>query len=330
MQRTEPYQQVEVMDCWTDRVSSQLARDVCTGLTSEQKFIPSKYFYDSRGSKLFDKICELPEYYVTRVEMALLRDKADVIMSDFNYGDLVELGSGANWKIRTLLDALNVEIRALTQYVPVDVSETAIQEATRELQEIYPELSVMGVVADFTRDLHRLPNDGPKLMLFLGSTIGNLSHEESVSFLRTVAERLQSDDRFLLGMDMVKSAEILEAAYNDAQGVTAEFNRNALRVLNRELDADFCPDHFDHLAFFNEDEEQVEMHLRANRPVRVEISHIDLTVTFQEGETIHTEISRKFSRTSARRMIEDAGLRVAHWHTDPKEWFALAELVCAH
>ncbi len=142
----------------------------------------------------------------------------------------------------------------------------------------------MGVVGDFTRDLRRLPNGGPKLMLFLGSTIGNLSHDESVKFLKSVAECMQPGDRFLLGMDMVKSTEILEAAYDDAKGVTAEFNRNALRVLNRELDANFGPDHFDHLAFFNEDEEQVEMHLRANRPVRVEISHIDLTVTFEEGE----------------------------------------------
>ena len=329
MQKITPAQDVEVMDCWSDGLSSQLARDIRVGLTSKQKAIPSKYFYDSRGSKLFEEICHLPEYYLTRVEMALLQDKAHVIMNDFTHGDLVELGSGANWKIRMLIAALDREVRSLTRYVPVDVSETAIVEAARDLVEVFPELSVKGVVADFTRDLRRLPNDGPKLMLFLGSTIGNMNHEESVRFLTSVARSLRPGDRFILGLDMVKSPEIIEAAYDDAEGVTADFNRNLLLVVNRELDANFSLDHFDHLAFFNEEEEQVEMHLKANRPVRVEIPHIDLTVTLDEGETIHTEISRKFRKTSVQRMVEDAGLKIEHWLQDPNGWFALVDLVRA-
>lgn len=320
-------QELEVMDCWTDGVSNHLARDIYNGLTSEKKSIPSKYFYDQQGSKLFDRICRLPEYYVTRVEMALLRNKAHLIMNGFDRGDIVELGSGANWKIRTLLESLSRETRSRSRYVPVDVSEKAILEAGGELLKIYPELNVMGVVADFTRDLHQIPESGPKLVLFLGSTIGNFSHEDGASFLRVVSDCLRPGDRFLLGMDMVKPTDILEAAYNDAQGVTAEFNKNVLRVVNRELGANFRLDRFDHVAFFNEDREQVEMHLRANKELHVEIPGIDLTVAFEEGETIHTEISRKFSRESARNMVEEAGLEIAHWHADPKEWFALAELV---
>ncbi|MDQ7785664.1 MAG: L-histidine N(alpha)-methyltransferase [Desulfomonilaceae bacterium] len=326
MPRTALTQSVEFMDCWTDGISNQLARDVFVGLTSKQKTIPSKYFYDSRGSKLFEEICRLPEYYVTRVEMALLKDRAHRIMRYFHQGDLVELGSGANWKIRMLIDALDEKARVRTRYVPVDVSETAILESVNELVDLYPELSVMIVVADFTRDLRRLPNDGPKLMLFLGSTIGNMNTEESVSFLTSVAQCLVPGDRFLLGLDMVKPPKILEAAYDDAKGITADFNRNMLHVVNRELDANFSPDHFDHLAFFNEEEEQVEMHLKANRRMRVDISDIDLTATFEKGETILTEISRKFTRESAQSMIEQSGLEVAQWHQDPKGWFALADL----
>ncbi|MFC1833499.1 L-histidine N(alpha)-methyltransferase [Thermodesulfobacteriota bacterium] len=329
MSKTTVATDIELMDCWTRGFPSQLAKDVCIGLTSRQKTIPSKYFYDSRGSKLFEEICNLPEYYVTRVEMALLKAKANLLMRDFKNGDLVELGSGANWKIRTLIEALGKEDRLLTRYVPVDVSDSAITEAAEELVAIYPELSVKGVVADFTQYLHRLPKGGPKLMLFLGSTIGNMSRKECQSFLISVAQYLRPGDRLLLGLDMVKPPKILEAAYDDAKGVTAAFNRNVLLVVNRELDANFNLDHFDHLAFFNEEEEQVEMHLRANRRVQVEISHIDLTVTLEEGETIHTEISRKFRRKSAQRMIEKSGLRVANWHQDPKGWFAIADLVRA-
>jgi L-histidine N-alpha-methyltransferase len=283
MSKATVAQDIDLIDCWTRGLSSQLAEDICSGLTSRQKTIPSKYFYDSRGSKLFEEICKLPEYYVTRVEMALLKAKANLLMRDFYNGDLVELGSGANWKIRTLIEALGKKARLLTRYVPVDVSESAITEASKELVAIYPELSVKGVVADFTRDLHRLPKGGPKLMLFLGSTIGNMSLKECQDFLISVAQHLRPGDRFLLGLDMVKSPEILEAAYDDAKGVTAAFNRNVLLVVNRELDANFNLDHFDHLAFFNEEEEQVEMHLRANRRIKVEIAHIDLTVTMEEG-----------------------------------------------
>ncbi len=305
----------------------QIAADVRAGLTGQEKSVPSKYFYDARGSWLFEDICALPEYYVTRTEMSLLREKADELVQGFNNGDLVELGSGANWKIRTLLDAMGRSRRSGTRYVPMDVSETALVRAGKDLRAVYPELEVAGVVADFTQDLHRIESDRSKMVLFLGSTIGNLDEDQSLSFLRSVGEILGPGDRLLLGMDMIKRKEILEAAYNDSQGVTAEFNKNMLLVLNRELSADFDPVDFEHLAFFNEEDERVEMHLRARRSLSVRIAELELSIDFDEHETTRTEICRKFSRSSADKMVEEAGMRIAKWHCDPKNWFAVVEIV---
>lgn len=318
---------LEVRNHLSERTNRQIVLEIRRGLTGARKFIPSKYFYDARGSILFDRICNLPEYYPTRTELALLRSIAQELTRDFENGDLVELGSGANWKIRILLDALGSARRATTRYVPVDVSETALIAAAKHLLKLYPELEVTGVVADFTRDLHQLPTDRTKLLLFFGSTIGNLSESESRVFLRAVADSLSDGDRFVLGLDLLKPREIIEAAYNDSDGVTAAFNKNILHVLNRELRATFDPDHFDHVAFFNEDEERIEMHLRANRRVDVEIRDLDQSVRIEKGETILTEICRKFSRVSARNMLTGAGLDVARWHTDPKGWFSVAEVV---
>ncbi len=318
---------LEVRNYIRARNETHLAEDVRSGLTAEQKRIPSKYFYDAYGSKLFEQICELPEYYPTRTEMALLREHAHTFMNGFDNGDLVELGSGANWKVRTLLEALTPSCRACTRYVPVDVSESALLEASRELLRIHPEMQVFGVVADFTKDLHELPRDRTKLILFLGSTIGNLDDDESRTFLHEVSRSMNPGDRFLLGMDMVKSTDVLEAAYNDAQGVTAAFNKNVLSVINRELAANFDLDSFDHLAFFNEDEERIEMHLRAARSMTVEIGEPELFIEFDEGETIHTEICRKFRPQSAQEMIEDANMEVARFHTDANGWFSIVEAV---
>jgi L-histidine N-alpha-methyltransferase len=309
------------------RSQRQISIDVMAGLTADPRSVPSKYFYDAHGSRLFEDICALPEYYLTRVEMSLLRDKARQLIDGFEDGDLVELGSGANWKIRTLLEAMGKSRRSSTRYVPMDVSETALVTAGKELRAVYPELDVAGIVADFTKDLHRIESGRPKLVLFLGSTIGNLNELESRMFLQSVAKFLGSGDRLLLGMDMVKTKDVLEAAYNDSQGVTAEFNKNILFVLNRELEADFDPEDFEHLAFFNEEDERMEMHLRANRTLSVRIAGLDLTVDFDEGQTIRTEICRKFRRSTANKMVEEAGMKIAKWLTDPKNWFSIVEVV---
>jgi L-histidine Nalpha-methyltransferase len=317
---------MEIVDDLKKHAGWGMAEDVRRGLLARRKFIPSKYFYDARGSRLFDEICDLPEYYLTRTEISLLRENAAALTKGIENGDLVELGSGANRKIRTLLHDMGQERRAETRYVPVDVSRSALVAAAHELLRIYPELYVLGVLADFTSDLQWLPKGRPKLILFLGSTIGNLSEMECKTFLEAVSGALQPGDRFVLAMDMVKDVEILEAAYNDAQRVTEEFNKNILLVLNRRLGADFRIDDFDHVAFYNDECQRVEMHLRANRSVNVAIPRIQESVVIRKGETIQTEICRKFTPESAGKMIEEAGLTIAAWHFSPENWFAHAEV----
>jgi L-histidine Nalpha-methyltransferase len=310
-----------------EATTDTMAQEILKGLTADRKYIPSKYFYDDRGSKLFEVICTLPEYYPTRTELQLLSTHARDIVRWIRYGDVVELGAGANWKIRTLLDALGPSRRSGVRYVPVDVCASALRQSAAELTAVYPELRVAGIVADFTSDLHRLKSDRPKVVLFFGSTIGNLDKREALSFLRDVAAILNPGDRFLLGLDMVKPVPILEAAYNDSRSITAEFNKNILLVINRELQADFNPDAFDHVAFFHADEERVEMHLRARRDLRVEIKALAASFVLRKGETILTEICRKFRRDGAEHMVREAGMKVSRWYTDPKGWFSLLEAV---
>jgi L-histidine Nalpha-methyltransferase len=297
------------------------------GLTARRKYIPSKYFYDARGSRLFEAICHLPEYYPTRLELRLLRTHARELLDGFREGDLVELGSGANWKIRMLLHALGPSRRAVVRYVPVDVSHAALTASAQELAETYPELKISAIVSDFMRDLHRLESDRPKIVLFFGSTIGNLDERESSAFLKCIAKILNPGDRFILGLDMVKAEEILEAAYNDSRHITAEFNKNILLVLNREVGADFDTDDFDHVTFFNRERAQIEMHLRTRRDVRVAIRRLEFTVSLRKGETIRTEICRKFSQASVQEMVSRSGLRVTRWFSDPDGWFSLAEIM---
>jgi L-histidine N-alpha-methyltransferase len=311
----------------TKDTDDSIADDVFKGLTAVRRYIPSKYFYDARGSQLFETICRLPEYYPTRTELQILLDHAEDMTKAFRRGNLVELGSGSHRKIRILLDALGRQRRSGVTYMPVDVSEAALTQSAEELKAVYPELEIRCVVADFTRDLHRIPSNRPKLVLFFGSTIGNLDELERRSFLRGVARVLNAGDRFLLGLDMLKATHILEAAYNDSRNVTAEFNKNILLVLNRELQADFRTDDFDHLAFFNEKLDRVEMHLQAKRMIQVEVRRIELSFTLEQGETIRTEICRKFSRARAERMINDAGLEVRRWYSDANNWFSIAEIV---
>ncbi len=304
----------------------EIRKDILKGLTSAKKSIPSKYFYDKRGSRLFEEICSLPEYYPTRTEMTIIRRFAREIMSAFPEGDIVEFGSGANWKIRVLLDAVERSKLSSLRYVQVDVSESAIIDSSNELHRLYPELETLGIVADFTKDIELIRSGRPRLILFLGSTIGNFSRESERVFLKAVAGSMKCGDRFLLGMDMLKSRDIIESAYNDSKGVTAQFNMNVLRVVNRELDADFNMEYFDHLAFFNEKEQQIEMHLLAKRGVSVTIRDLGVQVELEKGETIHTEICRKFSRVCAQQMADMSGLVITKWFSDPREWFSIVEM----
>jgi L-histidine Nalpha-methyltransferase len=302
-----------------------LADDVLDGLTRPFKELPPKHFYDSRGSELFERICELPEYYPTRTELEILRGQGQAIVRRARPVELVELGSGATTKARLLLDAMASQGR-LQRYVPVDVSERMVREAAAELVDDYPGLSVHGVVGDFERHLDRIPppDGGPRLVALLGGTIGNFPPGSRRRLLRAVARLLRPGDHLLMGTDLVKDPAILEAAYDDSAGVTAEFNRNILRVVNRDLDADFDPTGFDHVAFFDRRREWIEMRLRARESCAVRVAALDLEVQFEPGEELRTEISAKFTPERVEADYRAAGLRLRGWYADPERLFAVS------
>lgn len=316
--------EVRVLNRLDSKYKAGISHDGQVGLTAPQKSIPCKYFYDARGSELFEEICRLPEYYPTRAELSILRTAAPQIMNDFFRKDLVELGSGATTKIRILLEAAGKRNRGSMRYIPVDISESAIIGACDDLLTTYPELQVLGIVADFTHQMDAIPIERPSMVCFLGGTIGNMEPEESISFFGEMARALRPDDRLMVGFDMVKDRRIMETAYNDARGVTARFNKNILRVLNSELEADFDESDFDHLAFFNDAESRIEMHLVANREVQVNIQSIGMVIEMKKGETIHTENSRKFTRESIEDTARQAGLCIREWYSDLNEWYSLA------
>jgi L-histidine N-alpha-methyltransferase len=294
-----------------------LAEDVREGLFRPQKAIPSKYFYDEAGSRLFDVICDLPEYYLARAETRLLERHSREILGLARPTDLVELGSGSARKACVLLDAAAAEGLAL-RYCPFDVCEEALRSSGLRLVERYPWLEVHAIAGDYERSLRELPQGRRRLVAFLGSTIGNYGPAEAAGFVAELARGLRPGEWFLLGADLVKAVEILEAAYDDARGVTAEFNRNVLRVLNRELDADFRIEEFHHVAFFDREHSQIEMHLRASRAQRVELRALATAVELAAGETIRTEISRKFTPGELRALCEGAGLAVRRtWVLEP-------------
>lgn len=306
-----------------DGQERSLADDARDGLTRPFKELPPKHFYDSRGAELFDQICELPEYYPTRTERAILSDTASELAAVTGAVELVELGSGTAAKTRVLLDALHAA-GTLTRYVPVDVTEGMVRDCAQELIEEYPGLQVHGVVGDFERHLDRVPEPaGPRMVVFLGGTIGNFAPSERRRFLAQVADLLGPEDHLLMGTDLVKDPDVLEAAYDDRQGVTAEFNLNLLHVLNRELDADFDPADFDHVARFDAGNEWIEMRLRSRRAHTVTVRALDLPVHFAAGEEMRTEISAKFTRERIDEDLADAGLELVRWLTDPEEQFAL-------
>jgi L-histidine N-alpha-methyltransferase len=300
-----------------------LAEDVLDGLTRPFKELPPKHFYDARGAELFDRICDLPEYYPTRAERAILEQSAEELALLTRAVELVELGSGTAAKTRVLLDALYAA-GTLNRYVPVDVTERMVRDCAEELTHEYPGLRVHGVIGDFERHLDRVPPAaGPRIVAFLGGTIGNFPPGSRRRFLREIARLLGPEDYLLMGTDLVKDPNVLEAAYDDAQGVTAEFNRNVLRVLNRELQADFDPDDFEHVALFDRENEWIEMRLRARREHTTVVRDLDLSVHFDAGEELRTEISAKFTPARLERDLSAAGLRLVRWLTDPEQLFAL-------
>jgi L-histidine Nalpha-methyltransferase len=306
-----------------DDLARALEADVRAGLTDAPKTVPPKYFYDDRGSELFDEITRLPEYYPTRTERGILVEHATDIVERTKADTLVELGSGTSEKTRLLLDAFT-SAGVLERFVPFDVSEATLRAAAASISEEYDGVEVHAVVGDFERHLDLIPGGGTRVVAFLGSTIGNLAPEPRATFLADIARGLEPGDAFLLGTDLVKDATRLVAAYDDAAGVTAEFNRNVLRVVNRELDATFDPEAFAHVAVWDAGNEWIEMRLRADGAQRVRVRALELEVGFADGEELRTEISAKFRREGVEAELAAAGLELADWWTDPDGDFALS------
>lgn len=304
-----------------------MAREVREGLQATPRWISPKYFYDDEGSRLFDAICELPEYYLTRAERALLVAHSDAIVANARCSAFIEIGSGMARKTAPLLRAMALRTGA-PLYVPFDIASEPIRESAATLLSAFPTLRIRGVVGDFMRGSEGLgkaaPAAGPRLFAFLGSTIGNLDDEQASFLLQSVARQMTSADRFLLGVDLVKDPGVLHAAYNDSRGVTAAFNKNVLRVLARELDGDIDVDGFDHQAFYEPALQRIEMHLVARRAQRLVLRGAALSVTVAAGERVRTEISRKFTRAGVDRMLQRGGMRLDQWIVDSGPSFALA------
>ncbi|MDY6936223.1 MAG: L-histidine N(alpha)-methyltransferase [Cyanobacteriota bacterium] len=305
-----------------DRADS--GRDIIDGLTGQPKTLPARYFYDDKGSELFEQICQLPEYYPTRTEASILEQYASEIPQLTGMCELIELGSGSSTKTRRLLDAYAQKEYPL-HYVPIDVSAGILEASAQQLLAIYPSLKVRGRVGTYQQALAQLtPTVLPRRMVFfLGSSLGNFAADESDRFLKEIRSVLQFGDYFLLGIDLHKSKEVLEAAYNDRQGVTAQFNLNLLAHLNWRFDGNFNLDLFEHQAIYNQTQRQIEMYLHCREYHQVRLEKLDLTVEFEPGEGIRTEISRKFDLDKMQQDLRQIGLNPVQTWSDAKQWFGL-------
>lgn len=299
-----------------------LIDDVRRGLTQSPKILPPRWFYDERGSDLFEKITELPEYYQTRTEIGILQRHAADVVARTRAASIVELGAGSCTKSRVLIKAAKGR-GTLSTFVPFDISETTLRRSASELVEDYTDLTIYCVAGAFDEHLDQIPRFGSQLIVFLGSTIGNFSADETRVFLANVRRLMQPGDFFLLGVDLVKAESTLVAAYDDAAGVTADFNLNLLTRLNRELSANFDLDAFEHVALWNAEMSRIEMHIRSLGDQTVDIPAAELVIDFALGELMHTEICTKYTRDGTERMLTEAGMEVIDWYTDPDEQFAV-------
>jgi len=303
--------------------SGKVKEEILEGLTSEPRYISPKFFYNSSGSKLFERITRLEEYYPTRTEKAILSRIGDRLELDLKGLNIVELGSGDPSKISLLLQQIQTENHSDLHYFPVDISPSALENSLLQLEKEFPDIKVTAIVADFMHQLDKLPKVRNRLFCFLGSTIGNFQPVEMSGFLKNLGHAMEAGDHLLLGLDMVKDPRVLHRAYNDSQEVTAAFNKNILNVVNGIIDSGFDSTNFEHLAFYNERERRVEMHLKANRDQKIRINGNQETLDIKEGDTIHTENSYKFKSEDIESIGRQAGLKPVSVFTDENKWFSL-------
>lgn len=306
---------------------SSIREEMINCLRENPKKLPSMYFYDHHGSELFEMITNLDEYYPPKIEIPLLRSTAQKLKQELKDCDLVELGSGDCSKISVFLDEIPEEIRQTIVYFPVDVCKQAIEKSACNLQDTYPEMNIHGITADFLEHIEKIPAQRRRFFCFFGSTIGNLTEVQAMKFMTDLGKVMKNNDRLLLGVDMVKDIEIIEKAYNDSQGITAEFNKNILKVANGHIKTDFYPEEFEHVAFFNKNFSRIEMHLKAKKDLKVTSPFLKDQIIFKKGETIHTENSHKYTVDGINKMANAAGLSVENIFNDDKKWFSLVEMV---
>lgn len=305
----------------------RIKEDIIAGLSGTSKKISCVFFYDKVGSKLFEEITKLPEYYLTRTEIPLIEKAASQLSSSLKNVDIVELGSGDCTKISILLDAVPKENRESICYVPFDVSMSAVENSSTILLNKFPGIKIKGIVADFMTQLDIISNESKKVFCFLGSTIGNLSIEQAQEFLINISTIMNTGDLLLLGFDMVKNKTILEKAYNDSQNITDKFNKNILNVINNHINSDFKTENFEHIALYNEKLSRIEMHLKTTCDFEVFIPDLQSYISMKKGETIHTENSYKFTEENIINMAKGADLKIQHIYTDEDKWFSLVQLI---
>ncbi len=303
--------------------NNDFVKEIIDGLSSKQKYIPSKFFYDKKGSGIFDKITKLDEYYPTRTEKSILKKIAPKIANNLIDKDIIELGNGDGSKMHILLSAVSKDILKTILYIPVDYSQASIKKTTDIFTDDFPEIKIHGIVADFLSQLEMIPRRSSRLFCFFGSTLGNLTSEQAGEFLKNIRACMQKGDKFLLGIDMVKDKAILERAYNDSQQVTSDFNKNILRVANKIAKTNFNINDFEHLAFFNEDESRIEMHLKASKQIKITSPHISGNIIINKGETIHTENSHKYTTEYIKNLAESCNFTVLEVYTDENKWFSV-------
>lgn len=301
----------------------KVKEELLNGLTNSPKYISSKYFYDEKGSLLFEEITKLEEYYPTRTEKSILKNILSKLNIDFTDLSIIELGSGDPSKISLIFDQINEEYYNQIKYFPIDISKSAIENSASVLSDNYEGLIINGIVADFIHQVQLIPNVKNKLICFFGSTIGNLNRTERRVFLRKLGSVMQKGDSLILGIDLIKDIKVLEMAYNDSKGVTAAFNKNILNVVNKLAGTDFSPQKFEHVAFFNQNEQRIEMHLKAEENMNVKIKGKDMAVPIHKDELIHTENSHKFKQEDIEQFAKWGNLSIENVFTDSNKWFSL-------
>jgi len=300
---------------------------ILKGLTSPQKYISSMFFYDDYGSELFEQITALPEYYPPRIEINLLKKISGMIKDELSEVDIVELGSGDCSKISVLLDSVSQKYLKTIRYLPLDVCQEAIQKSLSILIKQFPDIKYHGIVADFLTQLYLIPNSRKRIFCFFGSTIGNFSREKAKQLIGEIDSTMNSGDMLLLSFDMVKDKNIIEKAYNDSKGITAQFNLNILKVANKIAKTNFNTDDFQHLAYYNQQHSRIEMHLKAKKDINITCPYLDHNIILKEGETIHTENSYKFTNKSIQNLTKAGQFKFNNIFTDNNNWFSIIQII---